>query len=66
MSERERVVSLTRRRLTKNPITYTIIFRHGPEGMSFVVYDVQDTQRDRLAVARDLEAAAASLREAGE
>lgn len=60
--EENQVVSLTERRLTRSPVTYTVIFRHDGSGMSFVVYDVQDAEKDRLAVARDLEAAAASLR----
>jgi hypothetical protein len=59
---KERVVSLTRRRLDRFPVTYTVVFRHDGGGMSFVVYDIQDTEKDRLAVSRDLEAAAASLR----
>jgi hypothetical protein len=44
-------------------VVYTVIFRHDETGMSFVVYDVPDTSKDRLAVAKDLETAAASLRE---
>ncbi len=57
------VVSLTKHRLKKEPVFYTVIFKHGPDGMSFVVHDIQDTKADRLAVARDFEAAAASLKE---
>lgn len=56
------VVSLTKRRLKDNPIIYSIVFRHGDDGMSFVVHDVADTEKDRLAVARDLEAAAECLK----
>lgn len=57
----ENVVSLTERRLRKNPTVYTIVVTHDSDGMSFVVYDIQDTKKDRLAVARDLEDAANSL-----
>lgn len=57
------IVSLQRHKLNLIPVTYTIEVRHDGEGMSFVVYDVKDTQEDRLAVAIDLKAAAASLKE---
>lgn len=57
------VVSLTKERLRRAPIMYTVVFCHDAFGMTFTVSDIQDTKKDRLAVARDLEAAAESLRE---
>ena len=57
-----KITSLTERRLKKEPVLYTVVFRHGNDGFSFVVHDIQDTQKDRLAVARDLEEAAKSLK----
>jgi len=59
------VEDFTRRRLNKEPIQYTVVFRHDGDGMSFVVYDIQDSERDRLAVARDFEEAAKSLKTDG-
>ena len=56
------IEDFTKRRLDKEPVQYTVVFRHDGEGMSFVVHDIQDSERDRLAVARDLEIAAESLR----
>lgn len=58
----DNIFSLTREKLRRSPVTYTIAFHHSEDGMSFVVHDIQDTKKDRLAVARDLEAAAESLR----
>lgn len=57
------VIDLRREKLRRSPVMYQVTFRHGEDGMSFVVTDVLDTAEDRLAVARDFEAAAASLRE---
>jgi len=57
------IVDFTNRRLRKTPVVYTVEFRHDSKGFSFFVNDVQDTPADRLAVASDFEAAAASLRE---
>lgn len=54
--------SLTEKRLKKEPVLYTVVFRHGDDGFSFVVHDIQDAEKDRLAVARDLEEAAKSLK----
>jgi hypothetical protein len=59
-------ISLTRERLRRKPVIYTVVICHDAIGMTFTVHDVQDTTKDRLAVATDLEAAAASLREAAE
>lgn len=56
------VISLIKHKLKKRPATYTVVFTHDEEGMYFVVYDIQDTKKDRLAVARDLESAAESLK----
>lgn len=61
--EPDNVADFTERRLNRSPVIYTVVVRHDGAGMSFVVRDVQDTEQDRLAVARDLEAAAMSLRE---
>ena len=55
-------MSLSKRRLRDNPIIYTVAFMHDSEGMSFVVHDIADTIKDRLAVAKDFEAAAESLK----
>jgi hypothetical protein len=60
MSEKE-IVDFTARRLRKSAIQYTVVIRHDENGMSFMVNDIQDTEKDRLAVAKDLEAAAQSL-----
>lgn len=57
------IVSLTKKRLQHKPVVYNIVFRHDHEGMSFVVYDIQDTKKDRLAVARDLAACAEILQQ---
>lgn len=57
------IIDFTKERLNKTPITYTLTFFHTGKGMSFHVSDVQDTEKDRLAVAKDLEDAAFSLRE---
>ena len=57
------VTDLTLMRLAKNPVTYTVEFRHDEEGMSFTVNDVQDSPHDRESVAADFEAAAKSLRD---
>lgn len=59
-------ISLTRERLRRKAMFYTVTVCHDAYGMSFTVRDVQDTPRDRLAVAADLEAAAASLKESAE
>lgn len=56
------IIDFTKCRLRKKAVEYTVIFRHDENGLSFCVYDVDDTKRDRLAVARDLESAAKSLR----
>jgi len=63
MSVTNKIVSMSKHRLSRAPITYTIEFRHDGDFMSFIVYDIKDTQKDRIAVAIDLEAAAASLKE---
>lgn len=60
---KDRIVNLGKKRLELNPVVYTVVFTHDQYGMSFNVYDIQDAKKDRLAVARDLEAAAKSLRE---
>lgn len=57
----DNVADFTKRRLSKEPVQYTIVIRHDGDGMSFVVHDIQNTHKDRLAVARDLKAAAESL-----
>jgi len=56
------VVNMGKERLKLKPVVYTVIFTHDQHGMSFNVYDIQDSKRDRLAVADDLDAAAKSLR----
>ena len=56
------VANLTLERLKRSPIGYTVFFEHTDEGMSFTVYDIQDSEHDRLSVAADFEAAAESLR----
>ena len=56
-------IDFTKERLKRAPITYTVTFHHTKDGMSFEVEDVQDSEKDRLAVARDFEAAAISLRD---
>jgi len=55
------VTNLTLERLARNPVVYTVTFRHDEEGMSFTVHDVQDSPHDRKSVAADFEAAAKSL-----
>ncbi len=57
------ISNLTLERLARNPVVYTVVFRHDEEGMSFTVSDVQDSPHDRESVAADFEAAAASLRQ---
>lgn len=52
------IVDFTEKRLKKQPIEYTVVFRHDENGMSFSVNDVEDSPHARLAVARDLEQAA--------
>jgi len=61
--EAGKIACLQRHRLNRTPVTYTIEIRHDGEGMSFMVYDIEDTRKDRLAVAIDLETAATSLKE---
>ena len=58
------VISLTAERLRRGtPVRcYSVVFRHDENGRSFTVRDVQNTQKDRLAVARDLAAAAELLK----
>ena len=58
-----KVSSLGKKRLELNPVVYTVVFTHDQRGLSLNVYDIQDSEKDRLAVADDLEAAAKSLRE---
>lgn len=41
---------------------YTVEIIHDQYDMSFNVYDIQNTKKDRLAVAKDPEGAANSLR----
>ena len=57
------VVSLIKEKLRRAPIKYTVVFCHDAEGMKFTVYDIQDTKKDRLAVATDFAAAANILKE---
>lgn len=57
------VIDFTKKRLHKQPVQYTVIIRHDHEGMSFTVHDVQDSDKDRKAVAKDLMIAAKSLNE---
>ena len=52
---------LTRERLARNPTIYTVEFRHDEDGMSFTVYDIQDSPHDRESVAVDFQAAAKNL-----
>ena len=59
----EEIIDFTKKRLRKTPVVYTVTFYHNEKGMSFTVDDIQDTKKDRLAVARDFEAAACSLKE---
>lgn len=61
-ADAKQVIDLRREKLRRAPVMYQVTFRHGADGMSFIVTDVLDTAEDRLAVARDFEAAAASLR----
>ena len=58
-----KVVSLTTERLRREPVRYSVVFRHDQNGLSFTVHNIQDTRRDRLAVARDLAVAAELLKE---
>lgn len=58
MSEENNVIDFTQIRLKKQPIEYTVVFRHDENGMSFSVNDVEDSPHARMAVARDLEQAA--------
>lgn len=53
-----KIVDFTKKRLKKEPVEYTVVFRHDENGMTFSVNDVQDSKQDRLAVGRDLERAA--------
>ena len=55
------VANLTLERLKRNPIGYTVYFEHDENGLSFTVYDVQDSKHDRVSVAADFKAAANSL-----
>jgi len=57
-----KAISFTKEKLRRSPIVYTVAFCHDENGMTFIVHDVQDTKKDRLAVARDFEAAAESLK----
>lgn len=56
-----KVIDFTHKRLKKKPIVYTVIFTHDSEGFYFEVLDVQDSKKDREAVARDFIYAANSL-----
>lgn len=56
-------INFTKERLRRSPTIYSVAFCHDEKGMTFIVHDIQDTKKDRLAVARDFEAAAASLKE---
>jgi len=58
----KQVVNLTEKRLELNPVVYSVEFTHDQRGMSFTVCDVQESARDMLAVADDLEYAANALR----
>lgn len=49
-------------RLTITGRGYTVEIIHDQYDMSFNVYDIQNTKKDRLAVAKDPEDAANSLR----
>lgn len=62
MGDTSKVADFTSHRLKREPVLYTVVVRHDHEGMSFVVHDVQDTPKDRLAVAKDLEMASKQLR----
>ncbi len=53
--------NLVAERLARNATAYTVEFRHDPEGMSFTVYDIQDSPHDRKSVAADFKAASESL-----
>jgi len=55
------MVNLTLERLKRNPIGYTVFFEHDENGLSFTVYDIQDSDHDRRSVAADFIAAADSL-----
>ena len=57
------VSNLTIERLKRNRMGYTVYFEHDESGLSFTVYDVQDSKHDRESVAADFEAAAESLRD---
>jgi hypothetical protein len=57
------IIDFTKKKLRKTPIEYTVTFHHDENGMSFTINDIQDAKKDRLAVARDFEAAAYSLKE---
>jgi len=57
------VTSLTREKLKRSATIYTVVFRHDEDSMSFIAHDIQDTKKDRLAVASDFEAAALSLKD---
>ena len=57
------IISLSKERLKLNPVKYTIEFTHDKDGLVFNVFGIQDTTKDRLAVARDLEDAVKSLRQ---
>ena len=58
-----KIVNLIGFKLKKNPVHYNVEFTHNESGFSFVVYNIADSDRDREAVAKDLQAAALSLLE---
>jgi hypothetical protein len=57
------VSSLSKFRLKKNPVRYSVEFTHDETGCSFTANGVNDTPHDRLRLAEVLENAARSIRE---
>jgi len=62
MSMKNNIISLGKERLKINPVKYSVEFTHDQNGLVFNVFGIQDAKKDRIAVARDLESAAKSLR----
>jgi hypothetical protein len=57
-----KVVDLTKHRLSKNPVCYSVDIAHTAKGLEFRVRDIQSDPRSLLAVANDLEEIATHIR----
>jgi len=57
------VTSIWSKKLEKQPVKYTVEFIHDKDGFHFIVHDVQNSEHDRISVAKDLQAASNSLQD---